>query len=103
MNSRTFLRRTLYIQVSIALAVGLTVYFLNDWFHTSFLKALGIPQPLGDALGSMLIVGAVSLAIRLVSLAFFRDMTMGRDTEIQQRGHAREQAFAERQVSPSHC
>jgi methyl-accepting chemotaxis protein len=94
MNSRTFLRRTLYIQVSIALAVGLTVYFLNDWFHTSFLKALGIPQPLGDALGSMLIVGAVSLAIRLVSLAFFRDMTMGRDTEIQQRGHAREQAIA---------
>jgi methyl-accepting chemotaxis protein len=89
MDSRTFLRRTLYIQVSIALAVGTTVYFLNDWFHARFLTALGMPQPLGDALGSMLIVATVSVSIRLVSLAFFRDMTMGRDTELHHRSHAR--------------
>ncbi len=94
MNSTTFLRRTLYIQVSIALAVGVTVYVLNDWFHQDFLTALGIAQPLGDALGSMLIVATVSVAIRLVSLAFFRDMTMGRDTALKQGSHAREQAVA---------
>ena len=63
MHSATFLRRTLYVQISIALAVGVTVYFLNDWFHGRFLPALGVPQPLGDALGSMLIVAAVSVSI----------------------------------------
>ncbi len=94
MNSTTFLRRTLYIQVSIALAVGVTVYLLNDWFHQDFLIALGIPQPLGDALGSVVIVVSVSIAIRLVSLAFFRDMTMGRDTELHHHSHARGQATA---------
>jgi len=94
MHSATFLRRTLYVQISIALAVGVTVYFLNDWFHGRFLPALGVPQPLGDALGSMLIVAAVSVSIRLVSLAFFRDMTMGKDKALAARTHAREQAVA---------
>ena len=42
----------------------------------------------------MLIVAAVAIAIRLVSLAFFRDMTMGRDTELHQHSHARGQAAA---------
>ena len=94
MHSATFLRRTLYIQISIAVAVGVTVFFLNDWFHDSFLPALGLPLPLGDAIGSVLIVVAVSVSIRLVSLAFFRDMTMGKDKELESRTHAREQAVA---------
>ena len=92
MNARTFMLRTLYVQVSIALAVGLTVYVLNDWFHTHFLAALGVAQPLGDALGSMLIVAAVALAIALVSLVCFRDVTMVGAAELDLRSHAREQA-----------
>jgi methyl-accepting chemotaxis protein len=36
----------------------------------------------------------VSVSIRLVSLAFFRDMTMGKDKELESRTHAREQAVA---------
>jgi len=89
MHSATFLRRTLYIQISIAVAVGVTVFFLNDWFHDSFLPALGLPLPLGDAIGSVLIVVAVSVSIRLVSLAFFRDMTMGKDKELESRTRLR--------------
>lgn len=79
MNSATYLRRSVYILLAVAFAVGVTVYFLNDWFHDSLLPALGIPQPLGDAVGSVLIVFAVAVAIRLVSYAFFHDLAMGED------------------------
>ena len=99
MNARTFIRRTLYVQVSIALAVGLTVYVFNDWFHARFLTALGVPQPVGDALGSMLIVVVVALAMQLVSLAFFRDMTLGRDGELDLLRRAREQAATCREAA----
>ena len=62
---------------AIALAVFLTVYFFNDWFHNSFLNALGLPDPLGDAVGSVLIVIVAFIAQRAVSLAFYRDMMFG--------------------------
>ncbi len=94
MNSATYLRRSLYTLLTVAFAVGVTVYFFNDWFHASFLPALGIPQPLGDAVGSVLIVFAVSVAIRVVSYAFFRDLAMGENKALESHSHAREQASA---------
>lgn len=62
---------------AVSLAVFLTVYFCNDWFHNNFLKALGLPYPLGDAVGSVLIVIVAFIAQRAVSLAFYRDMMFG--------------------------
>jgi len=94
MNSATYLRRSVYILLAVAFAVGVTVYFLNDWFHDSLLPALGIPQPLGDAVGSVLIVFAVAVAIRLVSYAFFHDMVMGEDKALASHTHARGQTAA---------
>jgi len=94
MNSATYLRRSVYILLAVAFAVGVTVYFLNDWFHDSLLPALGIPQPLGDAVGSVLIVFAVAVAIRLVSYAFFHDLAMGEDKALASHTHARGQAAA---------
>ena len=94
MNSATYLRRSVYILLAVAFAVGVTVYFLNDWFHDSLLPALGIPQPLGDAVGSVLIVFAVAVAIRLVSYAFFHDLAMGEDKALASQTHARGQTAA---------
>lgn len=94
MNSATYLRRSLQTLLVVALTVGVTVYFLNDWFHGSLLPAVGIAQPLGDALGSVLIVFAVAVAIRVVSYAFFRDLAMGEDKALESHTHAREQTAA---------
>ena len=94
MNSATYLRRSLQTLLFVALAVGVTVYLLNDWFHGSLLPAVGIAQPLGDALGSVLIVFAVAVAIRVVSYAFFRDLAMGEDKALESHTHAREQTAA---------
>lgn len=63
--------------VAVALGVFLTVYIFNDWFHKNFLNGMGLPYPLGDAIGSVLIVIVAFVAQRAVSLAFYRDMMFG--------------------------
>lgn len=77
MSSPNLQLRLLVSGAVVATAVFVTVYFLNDWFHTTFLDALGFPYPLGDAIGSALIVIVAYVAQRAVSLAFYRDMMFG--------------------------
>ncbi|CAM5296370.1 methyl-accepting chemotaxis protein [Thauera mechernichensis] len=92
MNSSIFLRRSLVMLGAIALAAGVTVFLFNEWFNASFLPALGIPQPLGNAIGAMLIVFAAYLGVRLVSLAVFRDATFGQEITLDTLQNNREQA-----------
>lgn len=82
MNTSTFLQRSLLMLGAIALAAGVTVYFLNDWFHGVMLPSLGISNPLGDALGSVLVVFASYVGVRIVSLAVFRDQSFGQGVQI---------------------
>ncbi len=77
MSSPNLQLRLLVSGAVVATAVFVTVYFLNDWFHTTFLDALGFPYPLGDAIGSALIVIVAYVAQRAVSLAFYCDMMFG--------------------------
>src|SRR5690606_12582686 len=77
MDFTALLRRSILVAAVVALGAGTTVYFFNDWFHDDFLTALGMAQPLGDAIGIVLIVAVATLAQRLVSLAFFRDHMFG--------------------------
>ncbi len=80
MDFNALLRRSILVAAVVALGAGTTVYFFNDWFHDDFLVRLNIAQPLGDALGTVLIVAVAALAQRLVSLAFFRDHMFGLST-----------------------
>jgi len=77
MSSPNLQLRLLVSGAAVAAAVFVTVYFLNDWFHNTLLASLGLPYPLGDAIGSALIVIVAYVAQRAVSLAFFRDMMFG--------------------------
>ena len=77
MDVRALSRRSISVFSVVAIGTGLVVYFLNDWFHDVFLPALGLRAPLGDAVGSVLIVAFSYLSQRLVSLAFFRDVMYG--------------------------
>lgn len=57
MNVTTLSRRATLVFLVVGAFAGITVYFLNDQFHSVFLPAIGISSPLGDSLGTVLIVG----------------------------------------------
>ena len=84
MDFNALLRRSILVAAVVALGAGTTVFFLNEWFHEDFLAGLDIAQPLGDAVGTVLIVAVATLAQRLVSLAFFRDHMFGL-TSVQEK------------------
>ena len=71
------LHRATLVFLVVALGTGFTVYYLHEWFHQDFLANFDIQQPLGDAVGSVIIVLVSYLAQRLVSVAFYRDMVFG--------------------------
>ena len=93
MNTSALYRRSTLVTAVVAGTAGLTVYFFNDWFHEEFLAALGLTDPLGDALGTVLIVAVAYLAQRLVSKAFFRDQMFGLTSE-QQRFESSSEQFS---------
>ncbi|WP_415036974.1 methyl-accepting chemotaxis protein [Azonexus sp.] len=80
LKTNSLLLRAFLVTTVVACGSFGTVYLLNGWFHEQFLKQLGLSNPFGDALGSALIVLATSLALRLVSLTFYRDMAYGLET-----------------------
>jgi len=69
--------RALFVFLITVATAGIVVYFGNEWFIGSFLPSLGIAQPLGATIGTMLAVSVAALGQRLVSLAFYRDMMYG--------------------------
>ncbi|OMG52992.1 chemotaxis protein [Azonexus hydrophilus] len=77
-------RRGLLVAMVVAIATFAIVYGLNGWFHQDFLPSLGLPSPMGDAVGSVLIVMVAYFAQRMVSLAFYRDVMFGLSSEQEQ-------------------
>ncbi|HEX8964163.1 MAG TPA: methyl-accepting chemotaxis protein [Rhodocyclaceae bacterium] len=77
MNVGLLSRRATIVFLIVSLGAGTMVYFYNGYFHTVFLPTLGLSSPLGDALGTVLIVGASYIGQRLVSFAFFKDTMLG--------------------------
>ena len=71
------LKRSLLVSLLVAAGSFVVVYFLNGWFHDDFLPMLGLPAPVGDAFGSVLIVLVAYLAQRAVSLTIYRDLLFG--------------------------
>ncbi|CAB1369426.1 methyl-accepting chemotaxis protein [Denitratisoma oestradiolicum] len=69
--------RTTAIFLVIGLVASLTVYFFNHWFHEEFLPSLGITQPLGASIGTLLILATAYICQRIVSFALFRDTLYG--------------------------
>lgn len=55
------LKRTLLVAIIVAIGAFVAVYFLNDWFHTTFPATLNC-SPLGDAISSVLLVSFAHLA-----------------------------------------
>jgi methyl-accepting chemotaxis protein len=72
MDLLLLLRRMFIVAMVVAVAAAAAVYFLYEWFHSSF-----APTPLVDAIGTIFIVLVSFLAQRAVSLVFYRDHMLG--------------------------
>jgi methyl-accepting chemotaxis protein len=83
-------RRIFVINLIVMVAAATTVFFFNTWFHTVFLPAIGVSNPFGDMLGTIMIVGAAFIGNRLASLALYQDAYGGATTlaEDMNRLHA---------------
>ncbi len=71
------LRRAGLVALIVGFVAAVVIYFFNDWFHHVFQPAVGLDSPLGDALGTFLIVLVAFLAQRVVSIAFYKDWMLG--------------------------
>lgn len=72
MDCAKFLQRGLIVALLVALGAACTVYVLHGWFHETFK-----PAPIVDAIGTATAILIAFSAQRLVSLAFYRDYTLG--------------------------
>ncbi len=76
-STRTILRRAAAVFAAIAVVSAVLIYFGHGYFHNQFLPSLGLSHPVGDTLGSLLIILITFIGQRVVSLAFFRDIDLG--------------------------
>jgi methyl-accepting chemotaxis protein len=77
MNLEKFNQRSLILLLLVDIGVGATIYFLNEWFHQSLLPSLGFIQPVGDAIGAVLILTAGYFALRALSVVMYKDANFG--------------------------
>ncbi len=94
MDSKVFQRRSLMMMAAIAVGAGVSVFALNEWFNRTLLPMLGVSQPFGNAIGSVLLVIAAYVGISLVSLAVFRDPSFGQRVRLAELASHREQESA---------
>jgi methyl-accepting chemotaxis protein len=94
------LRRATAVALVVGLAASIVVYFFNDWFHHTFQPSIGIDSPVGDAIGTFVIIIVAFLSQRLVSLAMYRDMMLGlTNREAEQASRAQTHIGAAEQVA----
>ena len=99
MDFLQLLRRASLTALIVGLAASIVIFFANDWFHHSLQPAIGLDSPLGDALGTFLIVIIAFLAQRAVSKVMYRDMMLGMGKrEAEQANRAETYVVAAEQV-----
>jgi methyl-accepting chemotaxis protein len=99
MHTAEIRRRTLIVFAIIAATAATTVYLCNQWFHQVFLPGLGFDQPIGDTVGTVLIVVAIYVGQRLVSAALFRDIDLGLAGSVEALRHERQTASERNQAA----
>jgi len=99
-ENSAYYRRLLLVVGIVAAGAALSVYFFNSWFHQTLLPWLGLTAPFGDTVGAVVIVLATHLGQRLVSVAVFRDQSLGREAELTKRSRLEaNQSGAAKQVA----
>ena len=81
MDFAKLMRRALVVAFVVALGAAVTVYALHGWFHEIF-----VPTRLVDAIGTAVAILLAFVAQRMVSLAFYRDYTLGQNQIIDNDG-----------------
>lgn len=86
MKVEEFHRRSLILLIVVSAGVAATIYFLNEWFHQTFLPGIGFAQPVGDAVGAVLILIAGFLAMRALSSMVYKDANFGAADQVKSIG-----------------
>ncbi|EEG08996.1 methyl-accepting chemotaxis protein [Pseudogulbenkiania ferrooxidans] len=84
MQQRPFLLYALGSFSVVTVMAGLSVYFFNNGFTTVLLPALGLSQPLGNAIGAVLLVSTASLGVWLIPFLLFRQQQCGLSSRLAQ-------------------
>ena len=74
---------------AVGLVAGIVILQAHGWYHQRLLPALGIAHPVGDTLGTLVILAVCYLGQRLLSLALFKDSMLGlrrAQAEVQRLG-----------------
>lgn len=77
MEFAIYLRRSMGIFLLAVTGTTLSVYFLHEWFHTTFTSAIQVSHPVADSIGTFVLMTCVYLLHRLLSIAFYRDHALG--------------------------
>ncbi len=77
MDTRELFRKTFAVTAAVTVGAAGTVFLFNSWWHERFLPTLGFSNPVGDALGTVIIVATAFIAQFLVSRALFHDWLFG--------------------------
>ena len=85
MNSLSNFQRPLMVFCAITAVVALSVYFGNIWFIHELLPSLGVSQPTGTVVGTVIILAVAYVGQQAVSYAMFRDVSYG--TSQRDQGH----------------
>jgi methyl-accepting chemotaxis protein len=77
MDTRVYFQRKLVVFIVSMGVISLLVYLFHEPFHDTFLDGLGIAHDIGDAVGVALTGFALFLLQHSVSVAFFKDSSLG--------------------------
>ena len=88
MDFAKLLQRTLIVSLLVALGAATTVYFMHDWFHSTF-----NPAPIADAIGVVFIVLVAFIGQRLVSIAIYKDSMLGLNV-VAEKGENKQETFS---------
>lgn len=76
MNFSSLLTRAALILVVTVTVTALGVYLLHAEYH-ALMSSLGISNPVGDAIGTMLVVTVVYIGQHIISLTLYKDVIFG--------------------------
>jgi methyl-accepting chemotaxis protein len=77
MDTQVYFQRKLVVFIASIGVITLLVYLFHEPFHDKFLDGLGIAHDIGDAVGVAITGIALFLLQHSVSVAFFKDSSLG--------------------------
>ncbi len=77
-----FRKRSLVVYAIVTVGAAVTVFVFNDWFHGPFLAWLCLSPPIGDTLGTVVMLTVAYVGHQVVARLFYRDIFVGLGADV---------------------